>query len=54
LRLGMIVHHDDAVREVAYDRHSHFGKLDKAMDAAPQHGWHLISMKDDWKAIFPE
>jgi len=54
LRLGMIVHHDDAVREVAYDRHSHFGKLDKAMDAAPQHGWHLISMKDDWKTIFPE
>lgn len=52
-RLGMIVHHDDAVREVAYDRDSHFGKLDKAMDAAPAQGWVLISMKDDWKQVFP-
>jgi len=52
-RLGMIVHHDDAAREFAYDRESHFGKLDKAMDAAPKEGWHLISMKDDWKRIFP-
>jgi len=52
-RLGMIVHHDDAVREFAYDRDSHIGKLDKALDAAPKAGWHLISMKDDWKTIFP-
>ncbi|MCB1500074.1 MAG: haloacid dehalogenase-like hydrolase [Bauldia sp.] len=52
-RLGMIVHHDDAAREFAYDRESHFGKLDKAMDDAPKAGWHLISMKDDWKQIFP-
>ncbi|MCF3935369.1 haloacid dehalogenase-like hydrolase [Acuticoccus sp. M5D2P5] len=52
-RLGMIVHHDDAAREVAYDRQSHFGKLDRAMDAAPAEGWHLISMKDDWATIFP-
>jgi hypothetical protein len=49
----MIVHHDDAVREFAYDRDSHIGKLDKALDAAPKAGWHLISMKDDWKTIFP-
>jgi phosphoserine phosphatase len=53
-RLGLIVHHDDAVREVAYDRNSHIGKLDKALDAAPQRGWLLVSMKDDWKQIFPE
>ncbi|MBJ3775964.1 HAD family hydrolase [Acuticoccus mangrovi] len=52
-RLGMIVHHDDAAREFAYDRKSHFGKLDRALDAAPQEGWTLISMKDDWKTIFP-
>ena len=52
-RLGMIVHHDDAAREFAYDRDSHFGKLDKAMDDASKEGWHLISMKDDWKQIFP-
>ncbi|MBK0398472.1 haloacid dehalogenase-like hydrolase [Limibaculum sp. M0105] len=53
-RLGMIVHHDDAEREVAYDRKSHFGHLDKALDAAPEKGWHLISMKDDWSRIFPD
>lgn len=52
--LGMIVHHDDAAREFAYDRDSHVGKLDKAMDAAPQKGWHLISMKDDWNQVFPD
>ena len=52
-RLGMIVHHDDGVREVAYDRDSHIGKLDRAWDAAPAEGWHMISMKDDWATIFP-
>jgi phosphoglycolate phosphatase-like HAD superfamily hydrolase len=52
--LGMIVHHDDAAREFAYDRNSKFGHLDKAMDAAPGEGWILISMKDDWTQIFPE
>ncbi|MEJ8574552.1 HAD family hydrolase [Microbaculum marinum] len=52
-RLGMIVHHDDAEREVAYDRDSPVGRLDKAMDAAPAEGWLLISMKDDWKTVFP-
>jgi len=33
-RLGLIVHHTDAVREYAYDRDSHFGRLDTALDAA--------------------
>ncbi len=52
-RLGMIVHHDDATREFAYDRHSTFGRLDKALDAAPKRGWTVVSMKNDWAAIFP-
>jgi hypothetical protein len=47
-RLGMIVHHDDAVREYAYDRDTAFGRL----DAAPKRGWHVVSMKNDWKRIF--
>jgi phosphoglycolate phosphatase-like HAD superfamily hydrolase len=51
-RLGLIVHHDDAAREYAYDRKSHFGKLDKGLDAAKVNGWTLVSMKDDWKNIF--
>jgi hypothetical protein len=52
-RLGMIVHHTDAEREVAYDRDSHIGKLDKGLDAAAGKGWIVVSMKDDWKALFP-
>jgi hypothetical protein len=39
--------------EVAYDRKSHIGKLDKAWDEANAKGWTVVSMKDDWKTIFP-
>ncbi|WP_426236335.1 HAD family hydrolase [Pararhizobium sp. DWP1-1-3] len=49
---GLIVHHTDAVREYAYDRESHFGKLDKAMDEAAQRKWLLVDMKNDWKKIY--
>jgi len=52
-RLGLIVHHTDAAREFAYDRHSHVGKLDHALDAAKQNGWTVVDMKTDWKTIFP-
>jgi hypothetical protein len=52
-RLGMIVYHDDTAREYAYDRDSRVGRLDRALDAAPRHGWRIISMKDDWTRIFP-
>jgi len=51
-RLGAIIHHDDARRETAYDRDSLIGKLDKALDQAPQSHWTVVSMKDDWKTIF--
>ncbi len=51
-RLGLIVHHDDAEREYAYDRQSAFGRLDKALDAAPAAGWVVASMRSDWKKIF--
>lgn len=53
-RLGAFVHHTDADREYAYDRDSHFGKLDKGLDAADENGWILIDMKTDWKTIFPQ
>jgi hypothetical protein len=52
-RLALIVHHTDATREVAYDRASPIGKLDKALDEARAKGWVVASMKDDWKSIFP-
>jgi len=51
-RLALIVHHDDAQREFAYDRQSHIGKLDKALDAAPANHWIVVSMKKDWKKVF--
>jgi hypothetical protein len=47
------VHHDDAEREYAYDRKSQIGRLDKGLDEAPKWGWPVISMKRDWKVIFP-
>nr|WP_244500432.1 HAD family hydrolase [Methyloceanibacter methanicus] len=52
-RFGLIVHHTDAEREYAYDRDSHVGRLDKALDAAVENGWIVVDMKDDWKQIFP-
>jgi phosphoserine phosphatase len=52
-RLGLILHHDDAAREYAYDRNSHFGKLDKGLDDAASKGWVLVSMKTDWARVFP-
>ena len=52
VRLGLIVHHTDAEREYAYDRQSHFGKLDKALDAAVSNRWTLVDMKKDWKRVF--
>ena len=51
-RLALIVHHDDAQREFAYDRGSHIGKLEKGLDEAPQRGWSIISMQNDWKNIY--
>jgi phosphoglycolate phosphatase-like HAD superfamily hydrolase len=52
-RFGLIVHHTDAEREFAYDRQSHVGKLDKALDEAASRGWTVVDMKSDWKTIFP-
>jgi hypothetical protein len=51
-RLGLILHHTDGEREYAYDRKSPFGRLAKAMDLAPQNGWVLVSMKEDWSEVF--
>ncbi len=53
-RLSMLVHHDDAEREFAYDRTSPVGHLDKALDAAAAQGWKVLSMKSDWKRVFAE
>jgi phosphoglycolate phosphatase-like HAD superfamily hydrolase len=47
-----LVHHTDAEREYAYDRQSHIGRLDKALDEAKARGWLVVDMRQDWKAIY--
>ena len=54
VRLGLVLHHDDAEREYAYDRESKVGTLDKALDLAGQSGWVVVSMKNDWNTVFTE
>ena len=53
LSLALFVHHTDASREFAYDRKSHVGTLDKALDMAKKEDWIIVDMKKDWKVIFP-
>jgi hypothetical protein len=53
-RLGLFVHHTDADREYAYDRKSHVGTLDKALDQAAANGWIIVDMKADWARVFPD
>jgi hypothetical protein len=52
-RFCLYVHHTDAAREWAYDRQSHIGQLDKGLDAAKARGWTVVSMKEDWKRVYP-
>lgn len=47
-----LVRHTDAAREWSYDRESHIGKLDKALDEAAARKWVVVDMKQDWKTIF--
>jgi hypothetical protein len=51
--LGIVVHHTDGEREWAYDRNSKIGRLNKALEEAPQRGWIVVDMKKDWKVIYP-
>jgi phosphoglycolate phosphatase-like HAD superfamily hydrolase len=58
-RLAMLVLHDDAKREYAYGPalglpDTHVGTFTQALfDEAKSKGWTVISMKDDWKDVFP-
>jgi hypothetical protein len=53
-RLMMLVHHDDAEREWAYAADSKIGTFSDALMAdAQKNGWTIISMKSDWKQVFP-
>ena len=50
--LSLILHHTDSVREYAYDRNSHIGKLDKALTEGQQKGWLIVDMAKDFKKVF--
>jgi haloacid dehalogenase-like hydrolase len=53
-RLMMLVHHDDAALEFAYGAESKIGTFSDALMAeAKKNSWTVISMKDDWKKVFP-
>jgi hypothetical protein len=52
-RFCLYVHHTDAEREYAYDREDSLARLDKGLDEAAAKGWTVVSMKDDWKTMFP-
>ncbi len=51
---ALIVRHDDAEREWAYDRDSKIGRLEAALEEAEARAWTVVSMKDDWNTVFPE
>lgn len=52
--LRFLVHHDDPVREYAYGADSRVGTFsDSLMDEAKKREWVVVSMKNDWKVIFP-
>ncbi|MGF6574169.1 phosphoglycolate phosphatase-like HAD superfamily hydrolase [Paraburkholderia sp. GAS333] len=51
--LALLLHHDDADREFAYDRQSSMARLDKAWDEAKREGWIVVSMKQDWTIVYP-
>ena len=53
-RFMLLVHHTDGLREYAYDKESHVGKLDKALDEALIKDWTVVDMKKDWKVIYPK
>ena len=52
-RFALFVHHDDAAREFAYDRTDKLQQFNKGWDEAVAKGWTVVSMKNDWKTVFP-
>lgn len=55
----LLILHDDAAREVAYGPARglpdvKLGAFPPALDEqAKQDGWVVVSMKDDWRQVFP-
>lgn len=53
-RLALLLHHDDGAREFAYDREFYLNPLDEALDRAAAFGIQVVSMRQDWAAVFSE
>lgn len=47
--LRLLVHHDDADREFAYD-----DGAEDALARAAERGWTVVSVRDDWTRVFPD
>ncbi|WP_129677148.1 HAD family phosphatase [Candidatus Chloroploca sp. Khr17] len=47
--LRLLVLHDDAEREFAYT-----AGAERALDAARTQDWTIVSMRDDWRQVFPD
>lgn len=45
----LMINHDDAEREFSYQE-----KDNKSLNWAKQYQWNVLSIKDDWKKIFPD
>ena len=46
-RFSLLVRHDDAEREFSYT-----AGAERALEAAADHGWTVVSIKDDWATVF--
>ena len=46
-RFGLLIRHDDAGREFAYD-----AGAEKALTKAKERGWTVVSMQNDFKVMF--
>lgn len=47
--LILLVHHDDPLREYSYDK-----KAENVLEESKRNNWNIISMKDDFKEIYPK
>jgi phosphoserine phosphatase len=45
---GLLLRHDDDEREFSYD-----AGAEESLARAPEEGWAVASMRDDWKTVFP-
>lgn len=54
LNLEVLIHHDDAEREYLYGENSNIGTFSAdLMEEAKKRDWVVVSMRKDWKVLFP-